>query len=694
MTKASGLLLLEPAKRFPPVRKNLLLYQNALREHQNEAQAVIREQVPKIRAGEGGEDVLAELLANYTASPFHFPESDQFLTDRSREITSITFLIDTITEYLEDDAASDNIKVVDYDNGNDIGLILQRKYVAMLDYRLLSPESLVYNFIAGTPDNEDDFWYNDIPTNGHVGSLLRNFSIFAAENNNRDNYGYLVKLEKITEEGEPTELTAIDDDHAISNQFEVPRDPPPASVFDIFYDSFKFEVEKPNIFVTGLKVVIYNALIPSLFTEEEHSLPESMGVGEKMTIEITGREPATMYYFDLRFLTKVGMGPVSVNNVHFITGPSSEPTSLTSPAEYISTESFQVSWGSPSVIGQNVDSDELQYSITIEGEDGYYRNTIRDSENMTVTFEGLSDASEYKVSVLAFLPDPDVELPENINKTSLLFVSKSTSTSITVYTTPLPPTMLPSRPEEVGDTSMTVRWSPPHLPSAGGAPMYTVEKSLAIGGGELETFTTGDEFLQLGGLRKKTTYAFRFKVETSVGESGYSQVFFVTTKDDQSELGSFRDEVMRDLNNLIEEARGKSIFCASHAETNRVGTLTYEKIFHENNNIPGAMLDTGSGLYTTGSKGTYQVTTNMILSGEDAEGHKVWVTVNGVKVENSLLDWNYDDTLYGVGEDNAGRDIVLDLEIGDTVGLTHETSSKTGMKKVVFCVNSLVLEKS
>ena len=76
------------------------------------------------------------------------------------------------------------------------------------------------------------------------------------------------------------------------------------------------------------------------------------------------------------------------------------------------------------------------------------------------------------------------------------------------------------------------------------------------------------------------------------------------------------------------------------------------------------------------------------------QGHNIWVAVNDVKKEESLIHSESADYLFGSGFDNASKDIVLRLNAGDTVSITHTTTPPDGKEQllnVIFCVSSIKL---
>jgi len=239
-----------------------------------------------------------------------------------------------------------------------------------------------------------------------------------------------------------------------------------------------------------------------------------------------------------------------------------------------------------------------------------------------------------------------------------------------------------------------LRWEPPaHLPAFDTLTYKLVYWPTEFEEDEVEV-TVEDVHYELTDLPMATMYAAKVKLETNLGESEFSGVLTVKTLDEDSEVGHFGDEIKDNLNEIVEDMRKRSSFCASSAQTNVDGVLTYDKLFLEQSNVPGASLDIGSGKFVAGSTGSYQVMVSAEVVTAPGQGHNIWVAVNDVKKEESLIHSESADYLFGSGFDNASKDIVLRLNAGDTVSITHTTTPSDGKEQllnVIFCVSSIKL---
>jgi len=681
--KARGLMITEEAIKFPALKKNLNKYKVKLTDFILQKKSQLQDLLPKIRAGDGpAEDDLTTLLNDFTNSPFEFETSAGFLIDRNREISAISFLLASFPD------EADNIAVVDYEEGTDVDFIINHKYVILLNFKILTPASVTDDFLAGNPQSEENFWYNSVAINGHVGSLLRSFSDFALENAGGENsdYGYMINC-KLIEEGEedPTTMTALKNGVTISDHYIVPSAPLQPDIHDISYNEFKFTVPRFNEFTTGLNVIItdiYDGVDFNFVFDWPNEEDEVFDIVISDQIK-----PATVYSVVAQYKTEVGLGPKSVSSRLFITAPSSPPENLA--IADITTNSFFVSWERPAQIGVGIQEEDLIYNVKITGEDGYIEEKTTTEHNYR--FENLADATKYNIEAKAYLEEKDIGFTnETLN--SLIFVSISKPATIYQNSNPFAPKMIPSMPGEVTTTSAMLRWEPPTKLPDYDTITYKLVYWQAGNEAESDEVAVKDVHYELTGLNLDTMYVAKVKVETNLGQSEFSGVLNVRTLDDESEVGHFGDTIKDELDDIVTNLGRRSSFCASSSETNAQGTLTYDKLFLDQNNIEGASLNTGSGKFTAGLSGSYQVMISAEVVSAPGQSHSIWVAVNDEKITESLIHTMADKNMYGSGFDNASRDIVVKLTAGQTVSISHQTDGNEQLVNVIFCVSSMKVE--
>jgi len=683
--KVNGLLKTEEAEKFQELWDNLNLYKKNLNTFVDDAKEDLQDLLPAIRAGDSqAEDDLIELLNKYAQSPFEFETSDQFLINRNREISSISFL----KQSFKDEAP--NIALVDYGNANDVGIILRNTYVIELDLNILTSTKLTEDFLSGNPQNEAGFWYNDFEINGGVGSLIRNFSKFANENAGLEDHGYMIICQVIKEGREdPTQMIALIDGQPKYENYSVASAPVQPVVRDITFNGFKFTVSRLNEFTNGVKVIVTNVYGDEII-EKTHEWSES-DVIEDIDILIEDSrniKPATVYSIQVQYKTEFGLGPKSESSWLFITAPSSEPNNAV--VTEVTTNSLKVQWEKPLTIGNGIAESDLMYYIEISSmaEDGYTRR--QRTKEHEASFDHLDDATAYNIKINAYLEQNDFGSGvDNETLKSLDFISTSPAAYVYQNSNPLAPKMIPSMPGEVTTSSVVWRWEAPSKLPDYNTLTYKVEWHME--GSDPVTADTNEELFTVENLSMATMYFARVKVITDLGESDWSGLIGVQTRDEESAISHVGDEIIADLGQIVENQRLKSSFCAVKDVTNSQ-TISFDKFLLNKNNIEGATFDTSSGTFVAGKSGSYQVMFSLEMVTDPSTNHDVWVVVNDVKVQESRIHSTQGSYALDAGFDNGSRDMVLELNAGDRVYLTHEQNTDQMLHNIIFCISSLNLD--
>jgi len=661
-----------PAQKFKPLRENLNIYRKALKSFEIEKKRKLQEILPNIRGGTGhGEDALINLILAYDASQFMYDKSHSFLRDRRREVNAIMVLVDYFGE-------ETNLGLADYENANDVEYIFERDFVIVLEVNILTPESLTINFLNGKPVNESGFWYNDIATEGELGGLLRRYHAFALDNVDQEDRGYLLKISPYDSDT-AYKMNAFVKGVLIPGIFDVPEQPEDEpKVTQINHDGFQFKLDKQNDFVIGVRVMI-NDILDDQLIEQDILFPEDATTGDDVEVKVVNLKMAKVYSFSVKYLTEVGTSPASPVTKKLNTSPMSAPTHITT--ENVTESSITVTWGKPTFYAPGIEEADIQYKITITSEDG--TATEKTTPNLEYTFNDLTDATQYQFKVTAVYDDLD--LPDIGHENT-----ESAPVNLVTFSSPLAPTI--EDPTEVYEHNAVVTWSPPASLGTGVEIVNYVLQYSVSGSDDIRQIVVPENHCELTDLAMAAVYQLAVKVVTTEGQSSFSSQAALTTKYKQTVMGELRDQVYGAMGDIVDNIRRETRICASKASTKDEGIVKYDSVITNVNNVDGAGLDPSTGLFTAGWAGSYQVVANMEMVASSSE-QSVWVVVNENKVEQSFMHFRHEGNNFGKGVDNGSRDIILDLNVGDTVGLTYETNGNGEMelKSVNFCVTSLMI---
>ena len=365
------------ADRFPPINDNLEEFRKEWSKTQLHIKGRLQHIIPKIREGTGGgEDELSSLLQEYADSVFAFEKSNEFLSRRNREISAVFHLSESFPEDVED-VDNHNIFMYDYKTANDVGTFIRKKFVILLELKILSPLKLTEDFLEGNEQIEDGFWFNNLTINGQIGSLVRNLSKFAWENDASQDCGYLVNLLEITDGSPDINVLAMNhgaQESNSSNPFEIPTAPEQPSIYHVGHKSIKLTVTRASLWTTGVWVHITDAfdvtnVLSKLFSFGDLPPRGEMEIEFNCTEALDCLEAITLYTATVQYDTNYGRSPPSKTSLRFLTAPSSPPTSLAVAA--VSTNNLTVSWNEPAEMGwvneTFVAQRDLSYSVVLNG---------------------------------------------------------------------------------------------------------------------------------------------------------------------------------------------------------------------------------------------------------------------------------------------------------------------------------------
>jgi len=265
--------------------------------------------------------------------------------------------------------------------------------------------------------------------------------------------------------------------------------------------------------------------------------------------------------------------------------------------------------------------------------------------------------------------------------------------SFSFHTAPLVPNIAA---EEISMESVTLKWSPPEQ-LAGEIQEFFVEvvemnenATKEVEGSEKQVYYSTNDKVYIDSLVPGTLYSFSSKVFTTEGNSDVSTGFILRTKFNQTELDQMRDDINENLNNAIGDIQMRSRFCGYTSKSGGIGDVPFDSIFVEDNNVAGAQML--GAKFTAGAAGIYKVLVSLEMTTGSGEQQSIWVAVNGVRVETSLVHSVYGMYDTGLGTDLASRQLLLYLGVGDSVSLVHEVDGSQSTVTATLCVSSVLFE--
>jgi len=656
--KVGGLLTRNAAQKYIPIRRNLNMFKVQFESYKLNVKRKLQEILPNIRAGTGfGEEDLNLLYSEYIASPFNINNASIFLSNRNREIESIESLTDQFP-------MESNIAVVDYESANDVRYIYSFKNNLILELNILTPSLYVESFLNGTMLSEDNFWYNDMDTLGDIARLLNDFRLFALDNVDREDYGYLVNLLPVIGEiGEvdPWKVKALVTGDLITEHFIVPGSSKIDGYHELTHDGFKFWVKKSSEFVTGCKVHIQD-LASGEIMEEVRIIQEDTPVDSDVEIVVDSLIANHIYSFTAKLMTQVGTSPPSKESSQLITAPASPPERFS--AKEVTSSSVTLAWGPPLVIAEGLTEQDFQYNIVQTDEDGV--DVHETTKSFEKTFTNLNDAANYSYEIRAVTINGNGESPAS--RTSL-------------FSSPLPPVIKDTY--QVSSHMATIYWDPPaKLPSGSTILQYILSYS-PVGGSEEDEqqITVEGNQCDVTNLAQGQQYQFKTKILTSEGSSDFSAVLLLTTSYIHSELDKMKDDIRDNvivpmLNDVQKEQSKQLSVCAYQdnlglSEQDQV--VPFKETYLEKNDFSSGDLF-GHGFFIPPVAGTYQLSYKVgqakLDPGNGVHIFKLFKNSDTLKESWSLAKLENANAFVPI----SGT-IMLELFQGDMVMLVHESQN-------------------
>merc|ERR1712172_205839 len=644
---------------FKPLRENLQFLRAALRKYKLEQQKAMQDILPRIRAGDGAPEEVAALLEAYQDSRFYKRTLGPFIGERRREVNSIRQLMNMYP-------LESNMELADYERANDVEYIFQRSKVVVVDLNILTPRSLIEDFLhPNSTDSDRHYWFDDNTAMARVGQKVKGLLRFGHSNLDQDDRGYLLK---VTGYNESTSFvtTALLNGALVSNQFEFPDEPSMPEISSRTHDQFSFNLAKKP-FTTGCRVRI-NDSEGFEITRDIYFPDQDAATEEEVSITVDKLNAGHVYEAVISYLTDVGESVPSDRLAKFNLPATSAPQGLA--ISNATTSSLHINWLPPAVTASGVDAPNITYKVSVAGE------TRCEATSLECLVEDLPDGTEFVITVV---PSYDLGWDDVTGA-----LTEGESVSLTTLTSPLPPSFVPEQ-TVVDLHSAVIAWQPP---ANLGSPLVRYE--VAWNGtrgdrlGERLLLVQG-ESTEVTDLAMGEASTFRVKMITEKGESAPSEPITLNTPFEQTEMGIFMDEVLDVIDQASENLRNEVRYCAIKADTNVEGIITYDNLFVDVNTVDEIVwMDSATGIFEAQMDGVFRFYIGLEMSWDKDEHHTVTIMVNdeefAVAIENSGISDTH--------EEFSSWEGLVQMKAGDAVSVKHHSESSLGLKTVTFCASS------
>jgi len=649
----------DAATRFMPLRQNLQYFRSKLQEYIFKKKKDVQTLLPKLKENAPDADkLLNEILDEYKASPFHETICMQFLYCRNREVRSLQLISDP--EYFE---VRSNIEMADYVNANDVEYIFEKDKLVVLDLNILTDKSIVDNYLNTSTIVENDYWYMDQDKVFIIARNVRNIKEFALRNVDMEDRGYLLKISAYNEK--TTETNALVKGEEVYQDFDPPTkiSKPSVEYRSLSYNSFSFKVNKEP-FTIGCLVSIHgvdNSLTYDI--DKEFLFPPDTPDETEVTVTIDEMEAAHVYNITYDYITLVGNTVRSESSEKFNLPGTSSPRGVIATA----TESqLHISWLKPEfIVDRSLNEDRITYIVRVS--DGA-TNMTQETDQTTIDVEGLVDATQYNVEVVAKLP---LGIPHE--------VSESKPSSFIIRTSPKSPTL--SNEYQVDLHTAALSWVPPeHL---GSFFSHYILTWTGAGDDSERHLTATEPNATVTDLAMGEEYSFQVKVVTEEGESVFSEALSLRT-DYLNQFGNLTDEVNGLINEALRELINEVHFCAANSNTNKQGTLTYTSFVTEINEVESTENSEWfgeDGVFHAKLGGVFRVRVG--LGWQNGVAHTISIAENS-KVTEIMKSPKHSD----VWSEYASWESLVSLEADDTLSISHASNNDYSLTNVIFCVSS------
>jgi len=675
--KVNGLIISNEAAQFMPLQINLKTYRSGLRNYTIEFKTRMQEILPNIRdtTKPEGEDDIIDLLTEYNNSPFNFDTSSNFLTNRSRELMAIRYLIETVK--------GTSVVVADFEEANDVQNVFGKESMVMLELNILSNAENTKKFLNGE-EIQEDYWYNDQVMNGKIGSLMRSLRNFANANSEFNEKSFMVKLNEYNND-EPFVLNAVLKGFMMSTAFVNPPAPSISTLLDRTSDGFVFKILHDNEFVKQISTTVTDLIENRNHTEVRDVQNDT--VGQEVEVNIKGLKPGHLYSYTVQYVTDLGIGPSSAPLVApFNTRATSQPQKLTILA--VTRDQITVEWASPNKMTTNATSSQLSYKVVVRGSNNFYMVKITSKMNFTLSNPEADTWYTFEISSVLnrdLFTEGSFNSPVKLNVTA-----ESNPESITVSSLPLPPKMKPLPAEEVQSTSALVQWESILAPDTV-LKHYVVEYNTMneVGnetniGSDNSEKVVDETQLQLSGLTPGTLHNVRVKTVTeNKGSSDFSSSLLFLTTFDASDIEDIKENITGMIDEIEKVIVSRVSICGWWTKAG------IDEIYVNDNNKDSESEIDSNGVFHAGTPGVYQVSLGISAETPIGMTADVYVTKNGEDLDYSQNHFMNDVNTFSTRTDHTSRNVIVDLKKGDTIGIHAVDSSDAVTSSVPFCISSL-----
>jgi len=391
MQKVNYLLETDPAIRFTAIRLPLVTFSLQLEEYYTTLAANFATVVPEIRAG-GNDSMLGELISSFENEKFAKSRTNEFLSQREREINAI--------EQIHKEIKNNGIVLSDPVSANDNECIFKHQNVTAFTINALPNSDVATTFLNSTGSwKETNSWVNKKDDVKLMGNLASSFSDYAQVNmarlgDKKDLNCFMVKLDKLNEQMDGgTHL--YQDGKLLTNTFLSPDQYDTPTLEKSYADGFDLRTQQDerNLDITGTKVRVE-------WTEGAETLYSEQVVKPEEKLRVSGLKPGTTYSMNISQVIRDGHGEgyPSERIINCKTLVASKPALLEITHEP-DHDYLTAKWSDPMLLSSELvelDSPYLKYKVSYNGED----HTVTSSNEYQIHFNELSPLQKYTFSVV------------------------------------------------------------------------------------------------------------------------------------------------------------------------------------------------------------------------------------------------------------------------------------------------------